>query len=188
MQTLLSAFTLLVVLFSASIAQAQSACGGTMQMKSDLMGNKRNWHYSCCPEGYRVQGVAYTDIRKQDHVDAVSVVCRSIAKGNDIMPEGDFQRTPKTFVCEKNEVMAGIFTKDVKVEGGDHRDSMDGLTAVCQKPNSKELRTVYNKDLDGGRQGNQQVVYLPKRVVGLACKELDKGSSDRSDGCTIITK
>lgn len=177
----------LVIAGFAGQVQAQSACGGTVQYTSDCSGNDRAWHFSCCPSGYRVQGVAYTDISKQDHVDALSAVCRSISRGNDMMPSSDFERTPKQFVCDKSEVMAGIIRKDVKVQGGDSRDSLDGLTPLCQHPGSKALREIYNVDIQGGRSGEQQVVYLPKRVVGLASKELDRGSSDRKDCVAIIT-
>jgi hypothetical protein len=172
--------------------QAQ-ACGGVVVQQNDCGGNDRGWHYSCCPDGYRVQGVAYTDIRKQDHVDAISAVCRSISKGNDVMAS-DFSRTPKTFVCDKTEVLAGVVSKDVRTEGGGKRDTLDGLSAVCQTPSSKNLRTISNHDIDSTeRNERRSTVYLPKRVVGLAYKEKDNGGSnpgksDRADCVTIITK
>lgn len=175
------------------VANAQQACGGSVQPSNDCDGNDRQWHFSCCPDGYRVQGVAYTDISKQDHVDAVSSVCRSIARGNDTMPQ-DFSRTPKTFVCDNKEVLAGIVSKDVHTDAGGKRDTLDGMTAVCQHPGNKQLRTIMNVDItENERQGREQTVYLPKRVVGIAYKEFDNGgnrtgSSDRADCVTIITK
>ncbi len=182
-----------VAVVTPGAAQAQSACGGTVQYTSDCDGNNRQWHFSCCPDGYRVQGVAYTDISKQDHVDAVSSVCRSIARGNDTMPQ-DFSRTPKTFVCDNKEVLAGIVSKDVKTDAGGNRDTLDGISAVCQHPGSKSLRTIMNVDItENERQGRQESIYLPKRVVGIAYKEYDNGgkktgASDRADCVTIITK
>ena len=183
------AYSLFLALFlSAGFAsQAGAECGGSIVPENDCNNNGRSWHFSCCPDGYRVQGVAYNDLKKQDHVDAVSAVCRSISRGNDIMPQ-DFGRSPKTFVCDKQEVMAGIYSKDVLTEGGDKYDELDGLTAICQHPGSKELRKVYNYDIQGGREGREKFVYLPKRVVGIAYKELEKGSSDRADCVAIIVK
>lgn len=168
-------------------ADQQSACGGIIQYNNDCANSGREYHISCCPDGYRVQGVAYTDIKDQDHVDAVSAVCRSISKGNDTMPQ-DFSRTPKKYVCEKQEVLAGIYSKDVQVQGGDKRDTLDGVTAFCQKPGSNALRKIDNHDISGGREGREQTILLPKRVVGIAYKEHDRGSSDRADCVTIVTK
>ena len=163
-----------------------------MIYNKDADNSRRSWHFSCCPDGYRGQGVAYTDIKGQDHADAVSVVCRSVSRGNDIVPQ-DFNRTPKQFVCEKTEVMAGIYCKDILTDGGDKRDTLDGCTAICEHPGSKALRTIYNTDIQGGREGRELVARLPKRVVGIAYKELDNkggdaGSSDRADAATIIVK
>lgn len=173
-------------------ARAQMACGGNMVYNKDCDNSRRSWHFSCCPEGTRAQGVAYADIHKQDHADAVSVVCRSITRGEDVVP-ADFNHTPKQIVCEKTEVLAGIFCKDVLTEGGDKRDSLDGCTAICEHPGSAALRTIYNQDIQGGRQGTEYVARLPKHIVGIAYKELDNkggdaGSSDRADCATIIVK
>lgn len=188
--TLLSLLALSLVLLASpgtSVAQ-ESACGGTIQYSADCSNTNRSYHISCCPDGYRVQGVAYNDIKGQDHVDAVSAVCRSIKRGNDIMPQ-DFSRDPKKFVCEKSEVMAGIYSKDVRVQGGDDRDTLDGVTGVCQHPGSSSLRRIYNQDIDSNpRDGREQSVLLPKRIVGIAYKETDRGSSDRADCVTVITK
>lgn len=172
---------------------AQSACGGTIEYNKDCDNTRRSWGFSCCPEGYRVQGVAYTDIRKQDHVDAISAVCRSVTRGNDVMPSSDFQRNPLKLVCEKSEVMAGIYAKDVLTNSGDRRDTLDGLTAVCQHPGDNSLRRIFNADIQGGREGVEFSVRLPRRVVGIAYRERDNkggdaGSSDRADCVTIITK
>lgn len=187
MKTILSFFLALLAFSAFRPVLASENCGGVRQYNDDCANSNRSWHVSCCPDGYRVQGVAYNDIEGQDHVDAVSAVCRHISRGNDIMPT-DFGRRPKKFVCNKNEVMAGIFQKDVITQGGTRRDSLDGVTAICQRPQSTNLRMVPNDDIEEGRQGGEMTVLLPKRVVGLAYKELDKGSSDRADCVTIITK
>ena len=176
----------------ATSALAQTACGGNMVYNKDADNSRRKWHFSCCPDGTRAQGIAYTDIVKQDHVDAISVVCRSKSRGNDVIP-ADFNRNPKQVVCENTEVLAGIYCKDVLTKGGKKMDTMDGCTAICEMPGSPDLRRIYNQDIQGGREGNELVARLPKRVVGIAYKELDDkggspGASDRADAATIVVK
>ncbi len=186
---LFSLFSLMVIgLFQSGIVWAQEACGGVIQYSNDCAGNDRKWHISCCPDNYRVQGVAYTDIKNKDAVDAISTICRKGgASENPWMPTGDFQRPAKKFECNKEEVMAGIYSKDRMADDG-KSDTLDGLTAFCQKPGSNALRKVYNADIEGGREGREQTVLLPKRVVGIASKEKEKGESDEKDCVTIVTK
>lgn len=185
----LLALTVLGLMSLAGSASAQY-CGGSIMYNNDLSGNGRGWNTSCCPDGYRVQGIACSDLPPdQDLMDGCSAVCRSIEKGNIMQPANDFQRTPTVYQCEKQEVLAGIMCKDVNFTGKGDDDVSDGCTAVCQKPNNSNLRQVYNGDIGGtNRDPNQLTVYLPTRVVGIACKDLAKGSSDRADSCTIITK
>ncbi len=165
---------------------AQNACGGTIEFSGDCAGNDRGWHISCCPDGYRVQGVAYTDIQNKDAVDAVSIVCRHKAKGNNFIASSDFQRDPKQFVCNNDEIMAGIYSKDSMEDGG-KSDTLDGLTAICQKPGQTGLRKINNSDIAQGREGREQTVRAPKRLVGIASKDKEKGTSDEADCVTIIT-
>jgi hypothetical protein len=188
MKTALLTLLALAIFFVSKPILAAEDCGGVIQYTEDCANNGRHYKITCCPDGYRVQGVAYNDIKGQDHTDAVSAVCRNIARGNDTMPT-DFGRSPKKFVCDNNEVMAGILSKDVITDSGDKRDTLDGVTAICQHPGSTNLRILANKDIDSNtRHGRELTVLLPKRVVGIAYKELDKGTSDRADCVTIITK
>src|SRR3989338_559024 len=188
MKTLITFLLGAMLLLVTGVTYAETACGGIVQFNDDCSNSGRGWHYSCCPDGYRVQGVAYNDIKGQDHVDAISAVCRSISKGNDIMTE-DFSRQPKTFVCDKSEVMAGTGSKDVLTDSGSFRDSLDGVTAFCQKPGSDGMRRIGNGDIDGNKRAErQQTVLLPKRIVGIGYKEFDKGESDRADCVAIVTK
>lgn len=189
MKKLLTVMAAALLLMVASSAQAQY-CGGNLVPNNDLGGNNRGWNVSCCPAGYRVQGVACADLPPdQDLLDGCSAVCRSIAKGNIMQPAYDFQRTPTVYQCDKTEVLAGIMCKDRNFEGKGDDDVSDGCTAVCQKPNTSNLRTVYSGDIAGtNRDPNQITVMLPTRVVGIACKDVNKGSSDRADSCTIITQ
>jgi len=181
----------LASLLIASVSYAQY-CGGNIQYSSDLTGNSRPWNVSCCPTGYRVQGIACADLPpKQDFGDGCSAICRSISKGNIMQPANDFQRHPALYQCDKTEVLAGIVCRDSTGHGGGSQsDVADSCTAVCQKPGSKNLRVVYNNDFNTNAKSaqNRVVTYLPTRVVGIACKDQDKGTSDRLDGCTIITK
>lgn len=188
---MLKKVTLIALVGALSFLVSQNAysqsCGGNIAYDNDCGSNGRNYVASCCPSGYRVQGVAYNDMRSSgnnDRADAVSAVCRSISKGNIMMPT-DFQTTPITLQCDPTEVMAGINCNDLKGE-----DSLDGCTVYCQKPGSTNLRTVGNNG-DTGGNGASHTVYLPQRVVGVLYKDLDKGanqSSDRADCATIATK
>lgn len=176
---------LFVAVSFALAAQAQAFCGGTPDYSADCSSNNRAFSTSCCPSGYRVQGVAYNDMRGDsgkgnDIVDAVSAICRSIQKGNDMMP-GDFQATPITLMCDKSEVFAGFNVVD---HGG--KDSMDGIVAYCQKPGSTSLRMIGNNG-DTGSNGEQHTVMLPKRVVGIGYKDNPDGS-DQADCATISVK
>lgn len=178
-----------------SATSAYSFCGGMVVSDNDCDSNPRNFSVSCCPGGYRVQGVAYSDMSNSDYADAVSAVCRHIQKGNDMMPT-DFQRQPVVFMCEKQEVMAGIACKDMDKRGGKNSDNLDGCTALCQKPGSGNLRMVYNNDIAGNpRSYVQHTVQLPERVVGIGYKDVNKdrnasdwNNSDRADCATISYK
>lgn len=163
------------------VAQAHAFCGGTPDYSNDCSSNNRAFATSCCPSGYRVQGVAYNDMRSSgnnDIVDAVSAVCRSISKGNDMMPS-DFQAPPITLMCDKTEVLAGTTTIDFK-----GNDAMDGMVIWCQKPGSTNLRMVGNNG-DTGSNGETHTVLLPKRVVGIGYKD---NQGDQADCATISVK
>lgn len=195
-KVLLTALSLVV--FTGGVAQAQY-CGGTVVDYGDCSKNVRAYAASCCPSGYRVQGVAYADINKADFADAYSAVCRSIAKGNDMMPT-DFQRAPITLVCDKNEVFAGLACKDMSNKGsGKNADASDGCTAICQDAKTGATREIYNQDTAGNpREASRVSVKLPKRVVGIVYKDQDGkddgiangafGGSDRADCAAIVVK
>lgn len=190
MKHMLVGLFVMSILLITGFAQAESFCGGTPMFNADISGNKRPWTVSCCPDGYRVQGIACADLPPaQDLADGCSVVCRSIQKGNLMKVIGDFQRQPEQMVCHKTEVMAGIMCKDMAKHSKGDDDVADSCTAVCQKPGSNTLRTIPRGDIDGNpREQQVYTTLLPQRVVGLACKDVDKGTSDRMDGCTPIVK
>lgn len=183
-------FSLLVItlasVFCLQPAWAQETCGGTIEPSRDCDNNDRQFKVSCCRDGYRFLGVAYTDIKNQDHVDAVSVYC--LSPTNEAVLVSDFSRTPKQFLCEYYERAVGIESKDVLTEGGSRYDELDGLTVFCQKPGVSEVRKVYNKDIKSDREGREQIMPLDKQILGIAYKEMDKGTSDRADCVTLITK
>lgn len=161
-----------------------------VESASDLSKNNRSWNISCCPEGYRVHGLACSDIvGGKDDGDGCSAVCRSITKGDIMQPHNDFQRAPGIYRCEPSEVFVGVACKDNDDHGGGvNSDVADSCTAICEKTNGS-TRYVENNDLHNtGRSWN--VVQIPlgsRRVSGVACKDLQNGSSDRLDGCTIIS-
>lgn len=188
-KSLLVVLSLSLLVFGfAQYANAMSACGaGQVRSESDCNNTHRAWHFSCCPPGYRAQGVAYNDISKQDHVDAVSVVCRSIKHGNIKTPQ-DFSKPPKTFVCNNNEVLAGTLSSDVRTNGGDNRDTLDAVTALCQNAKTGQIREIYNPDFNPQRAKRRHQIRLGQgRSVGIAYREIKKGSSDRADCVTLIT-
>lgn len=158
-------------------------------MSNDCESNTdRPYSYNCCPDGYRVQGVAYSDIPKgADYMDAISPVCRHIKKGNTMMPT-DFQREPVVHMCDKTEIMIGLACKDMPKKGKDS-DISDGCTAICQNPKTKKERILYSKDLEDN--GNPYVItkiYLPNRITGIHYKEWARGQSDRADCATVSYK
>lgn len=176
---------------------AQSTCGGHIEYDADTATNPRQYAVSCCPEGYRVQGIAYNDMGKRggksqsDVADAFSAVCRSVSSG-EIMMSSEGQTSSLQLVCEPKEVLAGILCKDLG-----KNDESDGCTIKCQKPGSSALRQVLNADTDSNtmRPYTEHTVLLPKRVVGIASKDMTNGGaqtgsrgSDQSDGAAIIVK
>lgn len=182
----------LVLAGFASQAHAQSACGGNVQYNTDLSSNRRGWAFYCCPDGYRVHGVAYADIHKQDYVDGVSVVCRSVSSGETMIASSDLQKNPFTLTCNKQEVMIGIHQNDILRNSGKQDDELDSLSPVCKNPKSGAVSTPFNVDRNNGSAGMELSAAVGK-LVGIACKDVDKGGndpkeSDRADGCTIITK
>ena len=84
--------------------------------------------------------------------------------------------------------MAGIRSKD-RAADDNKSDTLDSIEVACQNPKGSGLRWVYNTDaLNNGRGGREQTVSLPARIVGIASKEKEKGTSDEKDCVTIITK
>lgn len=188
---------------TVNVYAQQSNCDGTetIVVDNDCASSGSPWFKVCCPKGYRVQGVAYNDLHESDYVDAVSPVCRSVTKGNDMYP-ADFQTAPVVSVCEKTENMVGIACKDMPGKGsGQNSDILDGCTAICENPTSKQSRMIYSKDLtENGRGYLEHRISLPNRVVGIYYKDGDwKGlevdamgnkvkGTDRADCATIVYK
>ncbi|MBF0104505.1 MAG: hypothetical protein HQM16_04165 [Deltaproteobacteria bacterium] len=183
-KTLLSLVVLGLVL-AAGTASAQY-CNGTIVPDNDCDSGNRAYSTSCCPRGYRAQGVAYNDMAGSDEADAISPICRHVSKGNDMMPT-DFQTQPVQHLCDKTEVMSGIACKDMPKKGA-QADDLDGCTAICYNPKTKQERMLYSADLEGNRS-RQYVTHkidLPNRIFGIAYKDRDRGSSDVADCATIV--
>lgn len=176
--------------FSMTGAASAQYCGGTLVPDNDCGSNtKRPYSTVCCPRGYRAHGVAYNDMAGSDYADAVSPVCRHVTKGNDMYPQ-DFQTPPVVHMCKKTEVMSGIACKDMPKKGK-NADNLDGCTAICFNPKTRQERMIYSKDLaENGRSYVRHTVSLPNRVFGIAYKDISKGrsggSSDRADCATIV--
>lgn len=162
-------------------------CGGSVVPDNDCDSNtKRGYSTSCCPDGYRAHGVAYNDIQGSDVADAVSPVCRHVVKGNDMMPT-DFQTQPVIHMCEKTEVLSGIACKDMPQKGA-QSDNLDGCTAICLNPKTKQERTLFSKDLEDNHSRSYVThrIDLPNRIFGIAYKDISKGSSDQADCATVV--
>lgn len=187
MKKLLIAAVVATMTLTASV-DAFSICGGTVVPDNDCGSNQLAYSESCCPSGYRVQGVIYNDLKGQDNADAVGAVCRHVKKGN-IKIASDFynrgnkgRKSPVRFVCESTEVLAGIACKDLP-----KKDALDGCTAVCQKPGGRK-RIMYNADLESNpRAYVHHTIDLPNRVAGIGYKE-EKIHSDRADCANISYK
>lgn len=178
------------VMLISDTSWALRACGkGRVMQNSDCSNTNRNWNFSCCPSGSRAIGVAYNDLKNQDYADAIGVVCRDINYGNEVV-QTDFSSNPTRFECDKTEILSGIAFADAKKKNGSGEDEMDAITALCENPKypSKRLRKVYNNDLYNAQRENEQSVSLAegRRVVGIAYREIDKGSSDRADCVALI--
>lgn len=183
-QTLVLAFFL--SLAAASHAQ-QHACGGNIEYSADCGNNSRSWHFACCPDGYRVHGIAYSDLPGQDSVDAITTVCRNIQSGNTMSNLSErTKRSLNQIKCDKTEVVSGLVMQDVR-KGNSNKDWLDAVSVECLNPRTSYKRTLYNPDFGGRGQG--RVSYdINTEVVGFAYKELDDGSSDKVDCVTTITK
>lgn len=178
---------LLIAILTLS-GSAHSICGGQVVADNDCGSNQLAYAESCCPQGYRVQGVIYNDLKGQDNADAVGSVCRHVTKGN-VKIASDFynrgnkgQKAPVKFVCDSTEVMSGIACKDLP-----KKDALDGCTAVCQKPGGAN-RLIYNPDLESNSRAYvYHTVKLPNRVQGIGYKE-EKVKTDRADCANISYK
>lgn len=163
---------------------AQAFCGGTPVHDNDCDSNNLAYAESCCPQGYRVHGVVYNDLKGQDNTDAIGAMCRKYGtmKGAETLIASDFynrgnkNKNPIQLMCEPGEVMAGIACKDLDKKD----DALDGCTAVCQVP-GQEKRLLSNPDLDGNKRDYvYHTVDLPNRVWGIGYKE-EKLDTDRAD-------
>jgi len=187
---ILIGLTALAVLAVVSTAEARyTNCANDARVQNSDCNSSRSFSVNCCPKGYRVQGVAYTDHGKTDHMDAISPICRHVKKGNDMMPS-DFGSQPVIHMCKKTEIMIGLACKD-SPKGGDTSDVSDGCTAICQNPKTKKERMIYSSDLEGnGRPYAVTKIYLPNRITGIHYKDMTKKvkNTDYADCATVSYK
>lgn len=170
-------------------SEALSICGASIVPDNDCGSNSQSYSDSCCPAGYRVQGVVYNDLKGQDNTDAVGAVCRHVKNGN-IQIASDFynrgnrrRKSPVQFVCESREILAGIACKDLP-----NKDALDGCTAICYNPRTRRQRVLHNSDLSSnGRSFVKHTIKLPNRVAGIGYKE-ERRRTDRADCANISYK
>lgn len=182
--------TLSLGLVLSGQAQSSMICGKTTVPDNDCDSNATQYSESCCPPGYRVQGVIYNDLKGQDNADAVGAVCRHVQNGN-IKIASDFdnrgnngRKGPVQFVCDHTEVMIGLACKDLV-----KKDALDGCTAVCYNPKRHTTRIMDNYDITSNpRSYVMHTIELPYRVAGIGYKEERKGShgsTDRADCANV---
>ncbi len=187
MKKLMALSFCVVLLGIGKMVYAQSACGGMIEYVADCSGNSRKWSISCCPKGTTPKGTAYSKIKGKDDVDAIAMMCERDNGETFWVTSDDFQRQPKKLECQSGEVMVGIYSKDEMGHDG-RSDKLDGLTPICLKQGGGSTYRVANRDIQGGREGREQTISPPRKIVGLAYKAKEKGSSDQTDCVTIITK
>jgi hypothetical protein len=188
-------FVAALSLSTPSFAGADVMVDGTPVADNDCDSNKEHYTWSDCAElgAYRIQGIVYNDLNGQDRTDAIGAMCRKYgtAKGTEVEIAADYwnsgnhkdQKQPQTFMCEPNEVLAGIACKDEPKND----DSLDGCTAVCQVP-GKESRLIPNPDLDNNsREYVYHTVNLPNRVSAIGYKEAH-GNTDYADCGNVAWK
>jgi hypothetical protein len=187
-QVFLFSVCVLALVFSLNVEAKTRACGaGYIKYSKDCSNSNRDWHITCCEKNARAIGVAYNDLEGQDYADAVGVICRDIKYGNEIT-QADYSKRAKRFECDKTEIMAGIIHADVRSEGKS-RDELDAVTAMCENPKYPgRFRKIENSDLYNAKYPREETVSLSegRRIVGLAYKERQKGTTDRADCVAVV--
>lgn len=186
----LSLLSLLLIPITSHAIEAyktrgDSACGGTIYMNDDCSDSKHHvWHVSCCPDGYRVQGVHFAKHTSHDTIDTISSYCRSVNKGNEATDNSDFGPEKRiNAYCHKSEILTGLVWKDKLTRTGQKRDSMIDIAPVCLNPSNGKKRIA--KNMTGPNPNYKTEVGLPKRVVGIALKE---HLFDTTDCAAIVVK
>ncbi|HBF13511.1 MAG TPA: hypothetical protein DDW49_09070 [Deltaproteobacteria bacterium] len=166
----------------------ENVCGGKIIVNEDCKGHDhRKWQVSCCDEGYRIQGVIYTDHAESDSVDTLSAMCRSVAKGNTDIDNRDFGRENRVKItCNNNEILTGVVWKDRVTKAQGQIDSMDSVVPVCVNPATGARRVLSSSDFqNGGGALHKAEVNLPRRVIGIASKER---LGDTTDCAAVVVK
>jgi hypothetical protein len=187
-------YAVAVLLVAFCLMLAVNAQAG-MATNKDLNDNGRGFTTHYCPEGTRVAGMAYFDL-KNDSADAVSAICeytKGPRKGDVYIPkDGDWPSTGLREIqrhkCDlSRERIYGVRYKDRDATLS--RDAMDGLSVGCKDKRTGRIRWTANYDTIGGREWETLIVGKGK-VIGVAYKDGGCGGekSDCVDGATFITK
>lgn len=143
---------------------------------------------SCCPEGHRPHGIAYVD-NANDGAQVITPVCRPIAGGEDMMPT-PLSGEAKVLTCGNGEILTGVACKDLP-----ESDALDGCTAICTQPSTKNKRYLENPDIDESEEPLRESA-TPKyhsrsksksRVLGVAYKKVED-AEDQLDCAAISYK
>lgn len=164
--------------------QVQAFCGGQVKVTNDCSGNAEGYASSCCPSGYRVQGVVYNDLKGEDGLNAMSAYCRKYKGNETTIPNQDQMQGGKgmvTLSCEPTEIVIAVGGADMP-----GKDKLDGVGIKCFNPTSKAERWVLPGG-DIGTPNDVSEVRLPNRIQGIGWKK-NHGNTDQTDCVNLSYK
>ncbi len=168
---------LAIVVILASPLPAYSTGYGYVQ-NQDMQVYKKEKTIVCDQPGEKWIGISYSDVKKSDIMDAITVICAS-PNGDKELANNDFGNKKRIRIkCNNWEDAIGIAYKDRS-----QKDSVDGATMICQDKKTKTIRMIYNADIQGGRRFTQM---KSPQAIGIVYHDL-KGS-DGVDGVSVVYK
>lgn len=180
---ILTTVAALAVIVSAGTVQA--FCGGQVAVSNDCAGNQEPYATSCCPQGYRVQGVAYSDLKGEDGLNGIQAYCRKYKGNETTIPNKDQLEGGKgivTIACESTEIMSALGCDDMQ-----GKDKLDGCIIECYNPTTKASRWVNPNGDIGSNPRAVSRIKLPNRIQGIGWKK-NHGNTDQTDCADVSYK
>lgn len=181
-------FTIIGLAFFATSYQAYGFCGGEAVWNNDCANNTLPYTTSCCPDGYRVQGIVYNDLDgREDETNAIVAYCRKYKGPEEFYYNKDLLeggKAPITLSCRPNEIMSALLQKDLEKR----KDASDAFTIECTNPKTKVSYIVPNHDFDSNSRAPMVLrSELPYRIWGIGYKE-ERNRTDKVGCATIAVK